>query len=232
MVIWLAFKSNFHPTNIYLDLNAGHLFFKVLKEYLLRNSDATNPWCCCFIPATDKGFRGPLQTVIDSHVKLQGASLVVWLAVIFPESGASIPLFPSPNLTVLKHPCALGAQQKPNAANAKLINRTPAAWASERHTIPRRKYSALYVSIVAVMLWCQWDITLIGLLICFVNFVYGAIAFQKILGLISVPQLLGLPCAVRSEKKLVLPHRWRTFTQHTDSSRIQWSPVRVLRVRF
>lgn len=107
--------------------------------------------------------------MIDSHVKLHRASgrgcfpLAVWLAVILPESGARIPLVPSPNLTVLKHPCALGAEQKPNAANAKLINRTPAAWASERHTMPRRKYRALYVSIVTIMLWCQWDMPLLAL---------------------------------------------------------------------
>lgn len=42
----------------------------------------------------------------------EASSLVVRLAVIFPESGASIPLFPSPNLTVLNHPCALDAEQK------------------------------------------------------------------------------------------------------------------------
>lgn len=42
----------------------------------------------------------------------EASSLVVRLAVIFPESGASIPLFPSPNLTVLNHPCAVDAEQK------------------------------------------------------------------------------------------------------------------------
>lgn len=145
----------------------------------------------------------------------EASSLVVWLAVIFPESGASIPLFGSPNLTVLKHPCALDAEQKPNAANAKLINRTPAAWVSDRHTMPRRKYSVrVYCDNVLVSM----GHALIGPLICFVNFVYRAFAFQKVLWLISVSLLLGLQCAVRYERKLVLPCKWIALTQLPDLS--------------
>lgn len=72
----------------------------------------------------------------------EASSPVVWLAIICPESGASIPLFPRPNLTVLKHLCALDVEQKPHAANAKLINRNPAVWASEWRSMPGRKYSA------------------------------------------------------------------------------------------
>lgn len=56
------------------------------------------------------------------------------------KSGSYIPLPASPNLAVLKHPCVLGAKQKPNVANAKLINRGPAAWALERLSMPGRKY--------------------------------------------------------------------------------------------
>lgn len=138
----------------------------------------------------------------------EASSLVVWLAVIFTESGARIPLFLSPNLTVLKHPCALGAEQKPNVANAKLINRIPAAWASEWHAMPRRKYSALYISIVTLV---SMGHDRIGPLICYVNFIYRVIAFQKILWLISVSWLLGHPCSVRSERKLVLIHKWTVF---------------------
>lgn len=176
---------------------------------------SANPSCYCFIPTTDKGLRGPLETMIDSHVKLQRASRRGFFPLgltgcNFSESGASIPLFLSSNLTVLKHPCALGAEQKPNAANAKLINRTPAAWASDRHTMPRRKYSVrVYCDNVLVSM----GHALIGPLICFVNFVYRAIAFQKVLWLISESQLLGLPCAVRYGRKLVLPNKWIAFTQ-------------------
>lgn len=136
------------------------------------------------------------------------SSLVVCLAVIFPESGASIPLFPSPNVTVPKHPCA---EQKPNAANAKLINRTPAAWASERYTMPRRKYSALYVSIVTTVLWCQWDMASLALSTALLILFTDSLLSKKMLWLISVSQLLGLPGAVRSERKLVLPHKWIVF---------------------
>lgn len=146
----------------------------------------------------------------------EASSLVVSLAVIFAESGASIPLFPSPNLTVLKHPCALTAEQKPNVTNAKLINRTPAAWASQWHAMPRRKYSALYVSIVTITLWCQWDMPLLvlssALLILFTKLLLS----KKLLWLISAPWLLGLPCAVRSERRLELPHEWIVLMQHAD----------------
>lgn len=48
--------------------------FQSFGEYLLRNRAVANLWRCCFIPTTDKGFRSPLETVIDSHVKLQRAS--------------------------------------------------------------------------------------------------------------------------------------------------------------
>lgn len=116
--------------------------FSVLQNIFLRNRAVASPWHCCFIHPTDKGFRDPLETVIDSHVKLQSTTRRGLFprglpGCNFPESSASIPLFQSPNLIVLKCPCVLGAEQKPNVANANLINRTPAAWSSERHAVPR-----------------------------------------------------------------------------------------------
>lgn len=58
----------------YLHLEYWTSVFHGFEEHLARNGAVVNPWRCCFIPATDNGFRSPLETVIDSHVKLQRAS--------------------------------------------------------------------------------------------------------------------------------------------------------------
>lgn len=145
----------------------------------------------------------------------EATSLVVWLAVIFPESGASGPPFLSLNLTVLKHPCASGAKQKPNAANAKLINTTPAAWAWDRQTMPRRTYSLRVYCDDALV---SMGRALIGPLICFVNFVYKAAAFQKVLWLISVSAPEDSMCC-RNEGKLVF-HSTPSFINNFTSDKI------------
>lgn len=46
----------------------------VFAYYLLKNKALAKLCHCCFIHTTDKGFRGPLQTVIDSRVKLLRAA--------------------------------------------------------------------------------------------------------------------------------------------------------------
>ena len=101
----------------------------------------------------------PLETVIDSHVKLQAASRRgsfphgLTGCNFCPESGASFHHFPNPNLNSPKTPLLHPAHnKKTNTANAKLINRTPAARAPERCRMPRREYCAPYVSDLTITL--------------------------------------------------------------------------------
>lgn len=63
-------KGIISPIDMYYRL----LVFLRFVDYLLKNRAEASPQRCCFMPTTVEGFRGPLETVIDSHVKLQGAA--------------------------------------------------------------------------------------------------------------------------------------------------------------
>lgn len=67
-------QNKLSPIDINLEFECWTSVFRGFAEYLLRNRAVASRWHRCFIPATDEGFRGPLETMIDSHVKLQKAS--------------------------------------------------------------------------------------------------------------------------------------------------------------
>ena len=103
-------------------------FFQgVLEDVDWETELSPVPWWFCFIPTTDTGFRRPSKKkpVIDSHVNYRG--LPEEASSPRGSTGCSFNLSleetspPPPSFH------ALTAEQKPNAANAKLINRKAAA---------------------------------------------------------------------------------------------------------